>query len=91
MGRIYDIGLDGVYISLQTDTIIINDEFVTVSIYPDRSEKNEFSFQVQGRVVSIDGEEVGIQFRPMTVANQNRLMEIISFVEYEDQMSRGYL
>jgi hypothetical protein len=87
IGRIHEIGLDGVYIRLQTDIMIINDEFVTVSIYAEGSEENDSSFQVQGRVVWIDEKEVGIQFRPMTVVNQDRLLEIISFLGDQDQIA----
>lgn len=87
IGYVANIALDGVYVRL-TDETIIDDEFVTVRISREGAEEGYANFQ--GRVMWIDRDGVAIQFRPMTLENQDRLLEIMFLVGEQNQTRGGY-
>lgn len=86
-GRVTNITPDGLAVHLDDDFLVVPDEPVTVTIYLDGSDQSHAVPGLHARMLWIDAKEVVVQFRPMSLTNHTRLMDIISLVGDGDQVS----
>lgn len=86
-GRARDISINGLFVHLENEFFASPGDLVTVTVYLDGSEQRYSIFKLDCRVVRIQEDGVGVQFRPMTLTNHKRLQAITSFVSCVDASS----
>lgn len=80
VGRVENMSLNGLYVRLRNQIFIDPEELVTVDIYLNDSDSCYSILTLHGRAVRVTETGVGVQFRPMAVADQIRLKGLISLM-----------
>ena len=80
IGRIENISLSGLYILLQNEISLLPDDLVTVDLYLHDPSQCRSVLSLAARVARVDKRGVGLQFRPMSITDHNRLQAISSMV-----------
>jgi hypothetical protein len=86
VGRIENMSLNGLYVHLRNEIFIEPEELVIVDIYLTDSDNCYSILKLHGRAVRVTETGVGVQFRPMTIADQTRLEGIISLMSSDEGM-----
>lgn len=80
VGRVENMSLSGLYVRLRNQALISPEELVIVDIYLNDSDNCYSILTLHGRAARVTETGVGVQFRPMVVADQIRLKGLISLM-----------
>lgn len=84
VGRVENMSLNGLYVRLRNQIFIDPEELVTVDIYLNDSDSCYSILTLHGRAVRVTETGVGVQFRPMAVADQIRLKGLITLMSGDE-------